>query len=230
MIGTNWPYRPQIAFVLFAVTCTGVALMGGCRDVPMDIVEHGRRASLDEIAVVKSDKPDVATTSGTVEAIDGTSMRLRVAGQWFYADNETEIDRDGCEPCAFAGIEVGDPAKVKHDRVPGPDGAYYAREIEIVRDEDNEGPEDPEDDETETEGSVETLDGDRLRVDGVWFWLDELTELEFDDDCASTVIVPGDRVKIEHSTAVTEGLGFYAYKIEIKRDCEEGEREGMESF
>lgn len=228
MIGTNSPFRSRTAFLILALTCTGLALVWGCSEEPFSIKSGDKSVSPNAIPLPYGHKPDAATTVGPVEEIDHVVMRLRVDGLWFFADPETEIEVDDCKPCAFAGIDPGDPAKVTHDRIPALDGAYYAREVEIEHEDDDEEPEDPEDDETETEGVLETIDGNRLLVAGVWFWLDGATELEIDGKCTGDVVVAGDRVKIEHSTIIVDGLGYYAYKIEIERDCDEEEEDAEE--
>ena len=163
---------------------------------------------------------------GFVEAIDYAGNRLRVSGMWFNTDADTEIEVDDCKPCMFTAIQAGDPAKGRHYRNPSGDRSYYASEIEIEHEVDD--PEDPEDDEMETEGVVESIDGDRLLVSGVWFWMDIATELEIDDDCFEKAIIAGDMVNVEHSTVLTEGLGYYAHKIEIERECEEEEEQDRE--
>jgi hypothetical protein len=223
MIGTNSSFRWLAAFVKLALACGGIGLVWGCDDAPLSFRGGDKTVARNVIPVPNGHKPDVVTTVGLVEEIDHVTMRLRVSGLWFFADFETEIEIQERKPCPFADIQAGDPAKVKHDRVPTLDGAYYAREVEIEHDDDDERPEDPEDDEAETEGVVETTDGNRLLVTGVWFWLDGATELETDGRCAIDIIVAGDRVKIEHSTAETDGLGYYAWKIEIECGCDEDE-------
>ncbi len=215
MTGTNSPFRSLTAFLILALTCTGLALVWGCSEEPFSIKSGDKSVSPNAIPLPYGHKPDAATTVGPIEEIDHVAMRLRVDGLWFFADLETEIEVDDCKPCAFADVHPGDPAKVTHDRIPALDGAYYAREVEIEH----------EDDEAETEGVVETIDGNRLLVTGVWFWLDGATELEIDGKCTDDVIVAGDRVKIEHSTVIVDGLGYYVYKIEIERDCDEVEED-----
>lgn len=221
MIGTNSSFRSRAAFAMLAFTCIGLALAWGCSDAPFSNSSGERTVTHNAIPAPYGHELDAGTTVGPVEEIDHTAMRLRVAGLWFFVDLETEIQIDDCKPCAFANIQPGDPAKVKHDRVPALDNAYYAREVEIEHEDDNGQPEHPEDDEAETEGVVGIIDGDRLLVAGAWFWMDGATEIEIDRECTIDVIVAGDYVKIEHSTVIIDGLGYYAYKIEIKRGCDE---------
>jgi hypothetical protein len=225
MIGTNSLFRQRrAAFLVLVSTCAGLALVWGCNEAPFPVNSGDRNVSHNAITAPHGHGHESSTTVGPVEEIDHAAMRLRVGGLWFFADLETEIEVEDCEPCGFTDIQPGDPAKVKHDRVPAPDGAYYAREVEIEH-EDNEGEqEDPENDEAEIGGIVEAIDGNRFLVEDVWFWLDGATELDFDDECTEDVIVAGDRVKIEYSTVIIDGLGFYAYKIEVERVCD-GEEE-----
>ena len=221
MIGTNSSFRSRTASLMLALTCICLALLCGCNDAPFSVNSGDRSVSLNAIPLPSGHKPDAATTVGSVEEIDHIAMRLRVGDLWFFADLETEIQVHDDKLCAFADIKLGAPAKIKHDRVPVRDGAYYAREVEIEHEDNDEEPEDPEDDETETEGIVETIDENRLLVTGEWFWMDGVTEIESDGECIIDVIVVGDSVKIEHSTAIIDGLGYYAYKIEIERGCDE---------
>lgn len=218
MIGTCSPFRSWTAFLTLAMTCTGLTVLWGCSEKPFSVHSGDSSVSRSTEPLMSRHKPRAATTVGSVEEVDYVAMRLRVGHLWFFVDRKTEIEIDDCARCAFADIQRGDPVKIEHDRVTTPDGAYYAREIEIEHDD-----EDPEDDEAETEGVVENVDANRLLVKGLWFWMDGSTKLEADDECTDRAIVAGNRVKIEHSTVVTDGLGHYAYKIETECDCDEEE-------
>lgn len=71
-----------------------------------------------EVEVEQADPQDddELETEGTVDTIDHDTLRLSVAGQWFYADNQTEIDFDDCEG-TFADIDVGNEVKIEHDAI-----------------------------------------------------------------------------------------------------------------
>lgn len=224
MIGTT-AFRTTAFIALILSVVIGLGMLVGCSDGGATITGvgiGGGTPSADAMPIPGGGKPDVATTAGTVDEIDYLAMRLRVGRSWFWVDAETELDLPHCDSaCAFDDVQLGDLVKVKHDRNPD-GGAYYAREIE-VEDEDEES-EEPEADEAETKGVVEAVDGVRFMAAGVWFWTDAATELDV-DDCDDGSIRSGDRVKVEHSTLLDEGLGFYAYKVEIERECEDGEQE-----
>jgi hypothetical protein len=226
MIGTNSPIRLRAAFLMLALVACGLTLVWGCSETPFSSGRGDETPSYCAIPLPQGHKPDMATSTGFVEAIDYAALRMFVGGRWFFTDAETEIEIDDCKPCIFSAIQIGDPAKVKHDRFPSAGGDYYAREIEVEHEVDY--PDNDDDDETQSEGFVEIVDGNRLLVSGVWFWLDGTTGIEIDDECADDTIIPGDFVKIEHSTIVNDGLGHYAYKIEVKRDCEEEEEDEEE--
>ncbi len=91
-------------------------------------------------------------------------------------------------------------------------------------------PQDHKPDAATTCGIVEEIDyaALRLRVGGLWFFTDPETKIEIDVDCAVDEILAGDQVKIEHGAVMQEGLGQYAYKIEIERACDEDEDSEME--
>jgi hypothetical protein len=223
MIRTNSPYCLRAAILLLAFAMACLPFLWGCSEMPFSAGSNDETVSRSEVPMPHGHKPDMATTLGLVEAINYTVNCLCINGVWFNTDADTEIQVDDCKPCSFTAIEVGDPAKVKHDRNPSGARSYYAREIEIEHEADD--PEDPEEELMETEGIVETIDGGRLLVSGVWFWTDDATEMEIDDECLDETIITEDIVKIEHSTVVTDGFGYYAHKIEIERECAEEEEE-----
>jgi len=224
MIRTNSSVRPRAALLLPAIVVACLSSLWGCSETPVSAAGD-ETVSYCAIPMPEGHKSDMATTEGSVEAIDYTGMRLLVNGQWFYADNETDIEIDDCKPCLFSAMHIGDPAKVKYERIPAPNGACYARDIEIEHDVD-----DPDDfgDEAETEGVVQVINANLLFVSGLWFWMDEETEVEIDEECAGEAIILGDFVKVDYSTVMTDGLGNYAFKIEVKRYCAEEEEEEEE--
>lgn len=220
MIGTNSPIRMRAAFFVLVLAAAGLSLVLGCSETPLSVDSGVKNVSYSSIPIPQGHKPDAVTICGIVEEIEYAALRLRVGGLWFFTDPETEIEIDDCKPCLFTAIQVGDPAKITHDRIPAHDGARYAREVEIEHEED--------DNEAETAGIVEIIEANRLFVAGSWFWLDGETEIEIDGDCDVDEILAGDRVKIEHAAVIQDGLGQYAYKIEIERDCDEDEDSEIE--
>jgi hypothetical protein len=211
MIGTHSHRRPFLALFMIGFA----AILWGCSDAPLGTSTpdtDGVSVALDAVPVPEHRKPEVTETTGVIDEVDYAGMRLRMGASWFRADDETELDLPGCGGCGFDAVEVGDWAKVKHERTPGEDGAYYAREIEI---EEQEVDEEAETDDAETVGNVEAVEGLRLRVAGVWFWTDSSTRFEF-DDCAADVVEAGDEVKIEHSAVEDDDWGYYVVKIEVR--------------
>jgi hypothetical protein len=219
MIGT----RSTIRLFVASITLFALVPLWGCHDTPISVPGGGSSTvspSLDAMALPQDHKSDQATTVGTVDEIDYAAMRLRVGTLWFRADGETEIEIDDCGGgCSFGDIAAGDAVKVKHECVPDASGSYYAREIEVENENEQE---EQEVDEAETAGTVTAVDGSRFEVSGAWFWVDTATEFEV-DECAAGPLVVGDVVKVEHSTSATTGLGFYAFKVEIDRECVEQE-------
>lgn len=209
--------RQTLTRLLSVATISVVmAVISGCNDAPVSVKSGDTPEHRNAVQYPDQTKAHVTTTTGIVDEIDYAAMRLSIGGSWFYADQETEVKLDGCDPCAFDDIHSGDLVKVTHDQGAAPDGAFYAHEVER---EDNS---DDSDDEAETEGVVEIVDGNRLFVVGAWFWLDEATTLDFDRDCAgAATILVGDRVKLEHSSGETDGAGFYVFKVEVERECED---------
>lgn len=219
MIGT----RSTIRLFVASITLAALVPLWGCKDTPISVpgvASSTTSPSFDELALRDDHKSDDATTVGTVDEIDYVATRLRVGTLWFRADGETEIEIADCGAgCSFGDIAAGDAVKVKHECVVDASGSYYAREIEVENEDEQE---DQEVDEAETAGAVAAVDGSRFEVSGVWFWIDTATEFEV-DECAAGPLVVGDVVKVEHSTSITAGLGFYAFKVEVDRECVEEE-------
>jgi hypothetical protein len=219
MIGTQTLRRAIFILILLTVGAVGLVLLWGCNNTPVSV--PGVSAEADSPSLAQLPYPpgygdDLAETTGTVDDIDYADARLRVGDLWFRAGTDTEIDIDRCESgCTFADIVRGDAVKVKHERTAGDNGDYGAREIEVENEE-----EPVEADQTETVGTVAAVDGSSFEVAGVWFWTDAATVLEM-DECAQTPVATGDAVKVEHSTIDTAGFGYYAFKVELSRACEE---------
>jgi hypothetical protein len=224
MIGTHFRARAFAAFTILALAAVGLSFAWGCNDLPVSAPGVGSGSEVPShhaVPGLEGMKPGLTKTTGTVDEIDYSAMRLRVAGLWFRADGETEIETDTCKStCSLSDVVAGDAVKVKHEQTADADGSYYAREIEVENENDEEEPEDPEVDEAETAGTVDAVDGSSFQVAGVWFWTDAATVFELDDGCADRSIAVGDRVKVEHSTLDTAGFGFYAFRVEIDRGCE----------
>ncbi len=217
MIGTPVS-RLYLIFILILPTTFGLGLLTGCSDTTPSIVAPGDGAvSLDVMPLPRSGKHDLATTLGIVDEIDYAAMRLRIGHVWFRANGDTEFKAPACaSDCSLANIQADDLARVKYDRSAGSDGVYYALEVEVEEvDDDDDDPEEPEVDTLETEGLVEAVEGARVMVSGTWFWTDAATNFEF-DDCTGAVIQVGSVVKVEHTTEWTDGLGLYAFKIEVR--------------
>lgn len=219
MIGT----RSTIRLFVASITLVALVPLWGCHDTPISVPGVGSSTvspSLDALALPQDHKSDQTTTVGTVDEIDYAAVRLRVGTLWFRADGMTEIELDDCaNNCSFGDIAVGDAVKVTHECVADASGSYYAREIEVENEDEQE---EQEVDKAETAGAVAAVDGSRFEVSGAWFWTDSATEFEV-DECAAGPLVVGDVVKVEYSTSATTGLGFYAFKVEIDRECVEEE-------
>lgn len=170
----------------------------------------------------KDNDYDEMEAKGYVEMINYTNWQFQLMGQYFYADENTEISIKDCsEPYpSFEDIRDGDYVKVEYTGEET-DMGYYLSEIRVERNYDV----------MSAEGYVTMVDADGMifQVGEQYFWVDNCTGFDI-ESCSYqypglSELASGDYVMVQYDNNMGDD-GYYALEVEVKRDFEYTETRG----